>query len=506
MKKKYTEKDAHITKPPYGHTLRGKENIMGKRKAGEAAAKGASSLFDNLFERVGTATTRGAQRQKKKKSNVFQRDAKTGQVRSVTRGERVKRGQKVTGGAAAATGAAAAGSAAMADKGGKKESTKVGKMKRGDSVKRTETPKKAGATRGERKQKTSPRGSSVGRGKPIGGTAPGIMTDPSKLPPKKPSKPKTSSKPTTAAKPEKKKDKEKKTILGLEVKPSKNGRFAGRGGKRRRVAGRAMGGMMKSKMASKGGAKGGRRPTGMKDGGSLEMTVVNGRKVPAFAADGKGANDLAKGMRRGGMARDPLARTRRRIKRQGGLDRQAGGRAVDVNIGQGMKKAARTLAGGAGGGPVAGAANMQRLAQQALKGFGGGAAAGRGRRPTANPADRMAQQAAAGRMAQQAAGGRRGRRPAANPASGPMGAMAGAMSGMGRVMPQQQLTAQFMANGGMMKSKGMAKGGAMKKKGYAMGGMAKKGMAKGGPVKKKAVSRKPRGVGAALRGYGKALK
>ena len=74
-----------------------------------------------------------------------------------------------------------------------------------------------------------------------------------------------------------------------------------------------------------------------------------------------------------------------------------------------------------------------------------------------------------------------------------------------------------MQAGGMMKSKGMAKGGAMKKKGYALGGMTKKGMAKGGamtkkgmakggPVKKKAVSRKPRGVGAALRGYGKAMK
>ncbi len=64
-----------------------------------------------------------------------------------------------------------------------------------------------------------------------------------------------------------------------------------------------------------------------------------------------------------------------------------------------------------------------------------------------------------------------------------------------------------MMGGGMMKSKGMAKGGAMKKKGYAMGGpVKKKGMAKGGPVKKKAVSRKPRGVGSALRGYGKALK
>jgi hypothetical protein len=47
-----------------------------------------------------------------------------------------------------------------------------------------------------------------------------------------------------------------------------------------------------------------------------------------------------------------------------------------------------------------------------------------------------------------------------------------------------------------MTKKGMAKGGAM----------TKKGMAKGGPVKKRAVSRKPRGVGAALRGFGKAMK
>jgi len=153
---------------------------------------------------------------------------------------------------------------------------------------------------------------------------------------------------------------------------------SGRG--RRRVTSKAMGGMMKSKMASKGGAKGGKRmPTGMKDGGSLEMTMVGGRKVPAFAADGKGANDLAKKMAGGMMKSKGMAK------------------------GGAMKK----------------------------KGY---------------------------------------------------------------------------AMGGPVKKKGMAKGGAMKKKGYAMGGMTKKGMAKGGPVKKKAVSRKPRGVGAALRGYGKAMK
>ena len=75
--------------------------------------------------------------------------------------------------------------------------------------------------------------------------------------------------------------------------------------------------------------------------------------------------------------------------------------------------------------------------------------------------------------------------------------------------------------GGMMKKKGYSKGGAMKKKGYAMGGMtkkgyanggmAKKGYANGGPAKKttskKTASRgKARGVGAAKRGYGKAMR
>ena len=56
------------------------------------------------------------------------------------------------------------------------------------------------------------------------------------------------------------------------------------------------------------------------------------------------------------------------------------------------------------------------------------------------------------------------------------------------------------AGGGMMKKKGYAKGG-MTKKGYANGGMTKKGYKSGGLV-----NGKPRGVGAAVRGYGKALK
>ena len=96
------------------------------------------------------------------------------------------------------------------------------------------------------------------------------------------------------------------------------------------------------------------------------------------------------------------------------------------------------------------------------------------------------------------------------------------------------MKSKMASKGGMMKAKGMAKGGKMAKKGYASGGvakkpvppenkglkklpkdvrnkmgymkgggMAKKGYSKGGAVKKKS---KPRGVGVALRGYGKAMR
>ena len=101
------------------------------------------------------------------------------------------------------------------------------------------------------------------------------------------------------------------------------------------------------------------------------------------------------------------------------------------------------------------------------------------------------------------------------------------------------MKSKMASKGGMMKAKGMAKGGKMAKKGYASGGvakkpvppenkglkklpkdvrnkmgymkgggMAKKGYSKGGAVKKKGSARggKPRGVGVALRGYGKAMR
>jgi len=82
------------------------------------------------------------------------------------------------------------------------------------------------------------------------------------------------------------------------------------------------------------------------------------------------------------------------------------------------------------------------------------------------------------------------------------------LTGDGRVTQADILKGRGVTkkrNGGMMKSKMASKGGAKGGRmpgGMKNGGMAKKGYSKGGAVRRG----KPRGVGAALRGYGKALK
>ena len=69
--------------------------------------------------------------------------------------------------------------------------------------------------------------------------------------------------------------------------------------KKMKKKGYANGGMMKKKGAAKGGMM---KKKGYAKGG-LPMTTVDGMKVPKFAADGKGANDMKKGMKKGGMAK-----------------------------------------------------------------------------------------------------------------------------------------------------------------------------------------------------------
>jgi len=70
------------------------------------------------------------------------------------------------------------------------------------------------------------------------------------------------------------------------------------------------------KMKKKGYAKGG-----------MPMTTVNGKKVPKFAADGKGANDMKKGMRKGGamMKKKAYAKGGKvAMYNQGGMVRSSG--------------------------------------------------------------------------------------------------------------------------------------------------------------------------------------
>ena len=97
---------------------------------------------------------------------------------------------------------------------------------------------------------------------------------------------------------------------GKVKKPSS--RFAGRGGRKRRVVGRAMGGMMKSKMSTKGGARGGPRkfnkgdqvkkggkfPDLTADGKVTQKDILKGRGVPGFKEGGKKG---PKGYAAGGM-------------------------------------------------------------------------------------------------------------------------------------------------------------------------------------------------------------
>ncbi len=54
-------------------------------------------------------------------------------------------------------------------------------------------------------------------------------------------------------------------------------------------------------MKKKGAAKGGMMKKKGYAAGGMPMTTVDGMKVPKFAADGKGANDMKKGMKNGGM-------------------------------------------------------------------------------------------------------------------------------------------------------------------------------------------------------------
>ena len=262
------------------------------------AARGVGKAIEEGLERVGTATTRGATRQKGRRRNVVTKnDPKTGKLVNITRGQRVRRGAGVTAAGTGATGAAAT-AASAADKPKKTGTVKRrgGGARAAASKSTTRKPmsqadRKAART-GVRKVRAADQATKDAKIKANTARFQKDIDDLAKanirmnkaekakkaatVTKPKPAAPKPAA---TAVKPEKKKVKR----VGSARKMSKR-KFAGGG--------------MASKMSAKGGARGGKKM--MKDGG-LAMTTVNGRKVPAFAADGKGPNDLAKKKKNGGM-------------------------------------------------------------------------------------------------------------------------------------------------------------------------------------------------------------
>ena len=346
------------------------------------AARSVGKAIEEGLERVGTATTRGATRQKGRRRNVVTKnDPKTGKLINITRGQRVRRGAGVTAAGTGATGAAAT-AASAADK-----PKKTGTVKRRGGGARAAASKstarkpmsqadRKAARTGARKVRAADQATKDAKIKANTARFQKDIDDLAKanirmnkaekakkaatVTKPKPAAPKPAA---TAVKPEKKKVKR----VGSARKMSKR-KFAGGG--------------MASKMSAKGGARGGKRmPGGMKNGGMAK-----------------------KGYALGGPAT-------KNKKKSSFPDLTGDGRVTQADI---------------------------------LKGRG---------------------------VIKKKNGG--------------------------------MMKSKGMAKGGAMTKKGMAKGGAaMKKKGYAKGGMAKKGYSKGGAVRRG----KPRGVGVALRGYGKALK
>ena len=251
------------------------------------------------------------------------------------------------------------------------------------------------------------------------------------------------------------------------------------------------GGMMKSKMASKGGAKGGRMPTGMKKGGSAS-------KFPDLTGDGKvtqkdilkarGVPGFSKGDVVVNMVRELSKLGRRAFEKEYG--KAALNKAIkDTNKASGLTptKAKKTP-------------TQKKLAEAdqraELTKFTRQTPAAKKQSQVQVNEKRMERMKNGGMMKSKMSskgGAKGGRRPGGMQAGG---------------MMKSKMSSKGGAKGGRMPG-GMKNGGMAKKgpKGYAKGGaMTKKGMAKGGTNKKRAVSRKPRGVGVALRGFGKAMK
>tara|TARA_R100000700_G_C3168173_1_gene143070 strand:+ start:687 stop:1169 length:483 start_codon:yes stop_codon:yes gene_type:complete len=99
---------------------------------------------------------------------------------------------------------------------------------------------------------------------------------------------------------------------------------------------------------SKGGAmrkmsKGGTLKKMKTGGAAMKMTTVNGRKVPAFAADGKGAGDLRKKSKGGAMRKMSKGGALKRKMSKSVKKMNTGGTAKKNTAGSSMTRAERLL-------------------------------------------------------------------------------------------------------------------------------------------------------------------
>lgn len=275
----------------------------------------------------------------------------------------------------------------------------------------------------------------------------------------------------------------------------------------RKPAKKKAGGAMKKKGYAMGGAM---KKKGMAKGGKLKMVEKDGKKVPFFAADGKGK--MAKGgmMKKKGYAMGgPM---KKKGMKKGGMMKKgyAKGGSVKVKSGDTLSQIAKskgvTLKALLKANPGIKNANMIKVGQNIKVPTGQGKSIGPAGR-SSNPYKGVTknQMAALGQKKENAFGSAKQRQRAATSSIRNTDAK-GRSSGSAKIMttksakptvkrgdrrnaaakkaaptmptpkpskPKVSRRTGRKAMGGMMKKKGMSKGGAMKKKGMSRGGVAR---------------------------------
>jgi len=266
------------------------------------------------------------------------------------------------------------------------------------------------------------------------------------------------------------------------------------------------GGMMKKKGMKKGGMM---KSKGMAAGGKLKMVEKDGKKVPFFAADGKGKMAAGgrmkkKGMKKGGMMKKGYAK----------------GGAVKVKSGDTLSQIAKskglTLKSLMAANPGIKNANEIRVGQSIKMPTGGkgrgGVYSGMTKSSMKGLADDTTAKGAKKVVASSGGKKRIRRRKGADlpEQANKRARVTTRLNQLGEINRQRRAADADKKPRKVKRSRpaipsndiAAKKGGAMKKKGYAMGGMMKKkGMARGGMMRKKGMSK-----GGVMRGTGAATK